>query len=114
MIADEGDDIVYTNRNRMVLTASSALAAPTITSVTPNVGPVAGGTLVRITGTGFSNNSIICSPPFGGPGVLFGSTQAAEVHFIDSTTLDVVTPAVLPSTVAVTVGQADGSGRPRC
>jgi hypothetical protein len=95
----------------LILTAASALAAgPTITSITPNVGPVAGGTLVRITGTGFSNICIICSPPFGGPAVLFGSTQAAEVHFIDSTALDVVTPAVLASTVSVTVSQADGTG----
>lgn len=95
----------------LLLIATSALAAgPSITSITPNIGPVAGGTLVRITGTGFSNICIICSPPFSGPSVLFGSTQAAEVHFIDSTALDVVTPAVLASTVAVTVSQADGSG----
>jgi IPT/TIG domain len=93
----------------LLLTATAAFAGPTIASVTPNVGPVAGGTLVRIKGAGFSNNCIICSPPFASPGVLFGSTSAAEVRFIDSTTLDVVTPTVLPSTVSLTVNQFDGS-----
>ena len=93
-----------------LLTATAAFSAgPSITSITPNIGPVAGGTLVRITGTGFSDNCIICSPPFAVPTVLFGSTQAASVRFIDSTALDVVTPAVLASTVAVTVSQLDGS-----
>lgn len=88
----------------MLFAATAAVAdTTTITSVTPNFGPVAGGTHVTIRGTGFSNSCNICSPPFGGPGVTFGAATAASVQFIDSTTLEVVTPAVLPSTVAVTV-----------
>ncbi|HYM60551.1 MAG TPA: IPT/TIG domain-containing protein, partial [Thermoanaerobaculia bacterium] len=93
----------------LLLTATVALADPVITSVTPNSGPVEGGTLVRLKGTGFSNNCPICSPPFVNPQVYFGSTQATDVRFIDSTTIDVVTPAVLPSSVSVTVKQADFS-----
>lgn len=94
----------------LLLSATAAIARPIVTSVTPNSGPVAGGTVVRITGTGFSNNCNICSPPFVSPTVLFGSTAATDVRFIDSTALDVVTPPVLASTVAVTVSQLDGSG----
>jgi len=93
----------------MLFAATAAAADPTVTSVTPNFGPVAGSTHVTIKGTGFSNNCIICSPPFAGPEVSFGAARASQVEFIDSTTLDVVTPAVLPSTVPVTVQSLDGT-----
>ncbi len=93
-----------------VFMAFSAPADPVITSVTPTSGPVAGGSTVVINGTGFSNNCIICSPPFGGPSVLFGGTEAASVRFLDSTRLEAVTPPHLPATVALTVSQLDGSG----
>ena len=93
----------------LTATATAAFAGPTITSVTPSIGPVTGGTLVRIKGTRFSNNCVNCDPQVGGPDVLFGGTRATSVQFIDSTTIDVVTPPVLTSTMSVTVKNYDCS-----
>ena len=85
---------------------SSAAATLVITSVTPNVSPVAPGTVVTIRGSGFSNCPI-CSPPIP-PSVAFGGTRARSVQLIDEKTLIAVTPAHLPTTVNVTVSQFDG------
>lgn len=94
----------------LALSLALPLAAdPVITSISPTSGPVAGGTTVTIKGTGFSNNCIICSPPFSNPDVYFGFTLAKSVRFIDSTTIEAVTPAHLPTTAAVRVRQLDGS-----
>lgn len=41
----------------LLLTARSAAAEHTITSVSPNVGPTAGGTVITITGTGFEQDA---------------------------------------------------------
>jgi hypothetical protein len=87
----------------------AAFAGPVITSVTPASGPAEGGTAVVIHGSGFSNNCIICSPPFGDPSVTFGDTTAASVHFVDANTIEAVTPPHLPGAVGVTVRQLDGS-----
>jgi hypothetical protein len=92
------------------MAGSTALAAPTITSVTPNSGPLTGGTHVIIKGTGFSNICIFCLPQFPAPSVAFGSALATNVKFIDSTMLEVVTPSSLPITVSVTVTNLDGTG----
>jgi hypothetical protein len=93
-----------------LLTASTALASPVITSVTPNAGPVSGGTTVVIRGTGFSDYCIFCTPALiVDPQVLFNGVRAADVEFIDSTTLKVVTPPHVPGSVSVAVIQADGS-----
>ena len=54
-----------------------ALAAPTVTGVSPNSGPAAGGTLVTIAGTGFS----------GVTAVDFGTTAAANVTVVNDTTI---------------------------
>ena len=90
----------------LILPAVVTSAAPVITSVTPNTSPVAGGIHVTIRGNGFSL-CIICSPPVP-PRVSFGLTPAASVSLIDTQTLDVVTPAHLPGTFSVTVGEFDG------
>ena len=87
-----------------------ALAAPAITSVTPNNGPVAGGTRVVIKGTGFSDICIACLNPSVPPGVSFGAIPSPEVKFIDATTLEAVAPPSLPWTTSVTVYNNDGSG----
>ena len=92
-----------------LLLATAAVSDPVITSITPNTGPVTGGTTVTIKGTGFSNHCIICSPPFGDPIVYFLETRAPSVKFIDEKTLEVVTPPHLPATVPVRVHQMDGS-----
>jgi hypothetical protein len=93
-----------------LLSASSASADITITSVSPNSGPVAGGTTVSIKGSGFSNNCVICSPSFLEPQVFFGTVPAQSAHMVDSTTITAVTAAGFPATVPVTVKQLDGSG----
>jgi exo-beta-1,3-glucanase (GH17 family) len=54
-----------------------------ITQVSPSSGLLAGGTTVRILGTGFSQST----------SVLFGGTPARSIRFIDSSTLEVVTPS---------------------
>lgn len=91
----------------IVLSASTALAGPVITSVTPNSGPPAGGTTVTVRGTGFNDNCINCSPPFGAAQVFFDGIRAANIRFIDDTTIEAVTPAHVPARVAVTVSQFD-------
>jgi hypothetical protein len=93
----------------IILSASTALASPVITSVTPNSGPPAGGTTVVIRGTGFSDNCIICSPPFADPAVFFDGIRALSVTFIDTTTLEAVTPPHVPGSVSIMVNQLDGS-----
>jgi hypothetical protein len=76
------------------------LAPPTISAVSPNSGPAAGGTTVVITGSGFQNTPTV-------PTVLFGATPAATVMFNSSTQLTVTTAAGA-GTVAVQVTNADG------
>lgn len=97
----------------LALVAASTLAAdPSITSVTPSEGPVAGDTTVIIRGDGFSDVAIGSPFIFGvPPSVLFGSTEAASVRFIDDHTLEVKTPPHLPATTSITVINHDGSGR---
>lgn len=51
----------------------------------------------------------MCSPPFADPFIIFGGTDAATVRFIDSTTIEAVTPPHLPTRVSVTIRQLDGS-----
>jgi hypothetical protein len=67
--------------------------APIATSVSPNSGPVAGGTVVSITGTGFTN----------GATVTFGGTAASAVNVVGSTTITATTPAHASGQVNVVV-----------
>jgi hypothetical protein len=78
-------------------------AAPTITSVSPSTGPVAGGTIVTIRGAGFDNS------PANKPQVTFGGTPARNVTFRNDGTLEVTTPAHFPKNVTVHVSQRNGS-----
>ena len=91
-----------------LISASTVLANPVITSVTPNSGPPAGGTTVVVRGTGFNDNCDICSPPFGAAQVFFDGVRAASIKFIDDTTIEAVTPAHVPASVDVTVSQFAG------
>jgi hypothetical protein len=97
----------------LLLLASNAFADAVITSVTPNSGPVAGGTRITIKGSGFTNTCILCSPPIVSPPTVElhvsatccenGAVPATDVKFIDATTLEATTPARLPATYSVVV-----------
>lgn len=67
-------------------------------SVTPAQGPAGGGVSVRIRGSGFQS----------GATVMFGSA-AATVSFVDSSTLEVVTPALPVGAARITVVNPDGT-----
>jgi hypothetical protein len=81
-------------------------AVPNVTSVVPNVGPAAGGTMVTITGTGFTPTS---SVDFGNL-----AAPAASVHFISPTEMTANSPPAAiqnaNSTVGVTVDNQYGFG----
>jgi formylglycine-generating enzyme required for sulfatase activity len=68
--------------------------APTITSVTPNAGPVAGGTTITLVGTNLSTTT----------GVKVGSVPATSVTVVNTSTVTAVTPAGLagPKDVSIT------------
>ena len=77
------------------------LGAPTVTSLSPNNGPTAGGTSVTITGTNFA----------AGATVTFGATAATNVVVVSGTQITATTPAgsVGAVTVTVTVNGQSGS-----
>ncbi len=89
----------------LLFAAASLSAQPVITGITPNNGPAGGGTLVTITGSGFSICDI-CSPAVP-PGVTFGGTPVTS-ELVNANTLRVVTPAHLPGTVSVSISQHNG------
>ncbi len=92
----------------LLFLTTASFAAPVVTSIEPDRGPVQGGITVTIHGTGFSNNCNICSPPFGPPNVFFGPARSTSVTFIDANTLQAVTPPLLPQSAAVVVQQFEG------
>ena len=61
----------------------TAAVAPTVTGMSPTSGPAAGGTLVTITGTGFT----------GATAVDFGTTAATGVTVVNDTTITANSPA---------------------
>jgi hypothetical protein len=71
-----------------------------VTSLSPNKGPVAGGTSVTVHGTGFAN---------GLTGVMFGNTPAASFSLVDDRTVTAVSPAHAAGAVDVTVVTAAGT-----
>ncbi len=74
--------------------------ARALTSLTPSRGEAAGGIVVTLIGAGFTQ---VVSPV-----VLFGTTPAALVEFVDDAHLRVVTPA-LPAGTPVDVSLIDGT-----
>jgi hypothetical protein len=73
------------------------LPAPTLASLSVSTGPIAGGTSVTLTGTGF----------VAGATVLFGTTPGTSVVVVSSTSITVVTPAESAGVVSVTVTNID-------
>ncbi|HEY2306943.1 MAG TPA: IPT/TIG domain-containing protein, partial [Streptosporangiaceae bacterium] len=74
-------------------------AEPTVTGVSPASGPTAGGTVVTITGTGFTAAAT----------VKLGGTPATVVTFVSSTILKATSPAGTAGTVDVTVTTTGGT-----
>jgi len=95
-------NVVVTNTDAQTGTLSNGYtyqAAPTITKITPNTGPAAGGTSVTIDGTGFLT----------GVTVRFGSASGTDVVRVSSTRITVKTPPGPGGTnVDVTVTNTDG------
>jgi hypothetical protein len=73
---------------------------PTVTSVSPSSGSIAGGTSVTITGTTFTGET----------SVTFGGTSATSVSVVNSTTITCVTPAHTVGLVTVAVTTPPGTG----
>jgi hypothetical protein len=73
--------------------------APTIDTLTPATGVVAGGTVVTITGTNFSQDAA----------VTFGGTAGTGVQVVNPTTLKVTAPAKTAGAVNVVVTTASGT-----
>ena len=74
-------------------------AAPTVTGVLPATGPTAGGTVVTISGTGFT----------GATGVKFGSNAATSVRVVSAHKITATSPKGPARTVDITVTTAGGT-----
>ncbi|HYM62707.1 MAG TPA: IPT/TIG domain-containing protein [Thermoanaerobaculia bacterium] len=100
-------DVSVTNPDGQVATRTAAFTytAPpvTIAAVLPNFGPPAGGTVVTITGAGFTSGVI--------PSVTFGGVAGTNVSVVDTGTIHATTPAHGPGAVdvVVTIGSASAS-----
>jgi hypothetical protein len=73
--------------------------APTLTSVAPTAGPVAGGTAITLTGTNF----------IAGATVTVGGNAATAVVVVNATTITCTTPAGTAGAAAVSVTTASGT-----
>jgi surface antigen len=80
-------------------TAYEFEAVPTVTSLTPVTGPPAGGTVVTLTGTGFTRAT----------SVTFGTTTTTKVVRVSATTLRVTTPPHASGPVDVRVTTPGGT-----
>ncbi len=78
-------------------TNPSSNPAPTVTSITPSSGNIAGGTAVTVTGTGF----------LAGATVKIGGTAATGVTLVSSTSITAVAPAHAAGAVNVMVTNTD-------
>ncbi len=70
---------------------------PSVSSVNPSTGPVAGGTSVTVNGSGFANNATVS----------FGGTAATNVQVTSGTAISCKTPAHGAGQVAVAVTNPD-------
>lgn len=77
--------------------AVTGCGAVVVTGVTPNAGPIAGGTGVTIKGSGFLAN----------PSVKFGGSAAGNVVLVDEATITAATPAGAAGPADVLVTNAD-------
>lgn len=99
-------DIVIMNPDGQTLSlankfAYNAVAAPTVTSISPTTGPNGGGTAITISGTGFAS----------GATVTVGGAACTSVTIVSSTSITCTTPAgsAGAQSVAVTVAGQTGT-----
>ncbi len=89
------------------------VAVPAVSGISPSFGPVSGGTVVTITGTGFTETSLtgIVMPDV--TVVEFGTTPTASFTVESATTITALSPAGTgPGTVDVTVLSPGGMSMP--
>ncbi len=98
-MAISGQNLYVTSPSGNALSHLTVLERPTVTSVVPNAGPVAGTNTVTINGRNFLNS----------PTVKFGSVAASSVTFVSSNELKVVAPAMAAGIVHVTVTTPGGT-----
>jgi hypothetical protein len=94
----DGGGVLTLAESKCGATGPDINAVPTVTGVTPNSGPTAGGTTVSITGTGFNCVS----------GVSFGGVAATGVTTVSPTQITAASPAGA-GTVNVTVTNCNGT-----
>jgi N-acetylmuramoyl-L-alanine amidase len=82
---------------------AQAVSAPTVSSVSPRHGKVAGGTRIKVVGTSFTHVSA----------VRFGTVRGTSVHVATSTVLYVTSPAHAVGRVDVRVTTAYGTSAAR-
>ncbi|TXI02102.1 MAG: hypothetical protein E6Q76_16095, partial [Rhizobium sp.] len=92
-------EVTNTGNFRIDWTCLAPLGAPTVTSVSPASGPIAGGTSVTLTGTGFS----------GATAVHFGATNATSFTVNSDSSITMTSPASSTGTVDITVTTASGT-----
>jgi hypothetical protein len=92
--------VTVNGQNGSLTNGYTYVVVPTVTSVSPNNGPPAGGTAVTITGTNFA----------AGATATFGGTAATNVVVVNSTTITATTPAGSAGAVTVTVTVNSQSG----
>jgi len=76
---------------------TSSAPPPSVSAVSPNSGPSGGGTVVTVSGSGFT----------AGATVKFGSVPATNVTATSATSINATTPAQSPATVDVVVTNTD-------
>jgi hypothetical protein len=82
--------------------------APTVTSVAPTSGPVTGGTLVTVTGTGFQAGAQVLFGPSDGSSDLTQDSSGAPVAVLSATSILVTAPAGIVGATNVVVLNPDG------
>jgi hypothetical protein len=91
----DGNFILSTGTTTVTVNA----AAPTVTGISPNSGPITGGTIITITGTGFT----------GATAAAFGGTPATSFTVNSDTSISAIAPASAAGTVDVRVTAPSGT-----
>ena len=92
--------VTVTGQTGSLTNGFTYVVVPTVTSLSPNNGPTAGGTAVTITGTNFG----------AGATVTFGGAAATNAVVVNSMTITAMTPAGSAGAVTVTVTVNSQSG----